>query len=112
MFMMLTVLTLCLVVLMAKVLALICRHRPDMWIAHEDSIMCFAAPVAIALLTFGGVSFGWRITHGGLGSVPWEGWAGSAVIVGLTVAVWLPLAAWARKGGKATAANLGAPVES
>lgn len=93
MYMMVTVASLCAVVLLAKLLALACRHRPDLWITSEDAILCVASPVAILLLTFGGVSLGFRFIKGGLGAVPAWGWIGSGIIIAVSVVIGRLLAA-------------------
>lgn len=108
MYIILTVTSLCAVVLIAKLLALACRHRPDLWIASEDAILCVASPVAILLLTFGGVSLGYRMTHGGLGAVPAWGWIGAVIVVLASVVIWRTLAARIRNGARPLA-SVGTP---
>jgi len=98
MFIMLTVASLCAVVLIAGLLALVCRHRPEMWIATDDAIMCFIAPVMIMFGTIGMLMMGWRLTHGGLAEVSAQAWLGSAVIVAIAVGVWILAARWIRAG--------------
>lgn len=112
MYIAITVASLCAVVLIAKLLALACRQRPDLWIASENAILCFASPVAILLLTFGGVSVGYRITHGGFGAVPFWGWIVSGTIVAASVVTWRVLAARIRAGAPRPPANAGLPTTS
>lgn len=94
MFIMLTVASLCAVVLIANLLRLACRNREleSSWIVSDDAILCFISPVMIALATFGFISLGWRITHGGVAAVSIEGWGGSALIIAIFVGLWLMLA--------------------
>ena len=103
-----TVASLCAVVLFAKLLALACQHRPDLWITSEDAILCVASPVAILLLTFGGVSLGFRFTHGGLRAVPLWGWIGAGIVVAASVVIWRMLAGRIRAGS--TQATPATPV--
>ena len=92
MFIMFTIAAIGTVLLAVSLLALVCRHRPDMWIAADDTILCYVAPGLIMLSTFGVLSLGWRITNGGFGGVPIGGWIGSAVIIGLLAFAWTVLA--------------------
>lgn len=110
MYIILTVASLCAVVLIAKLLALACRNRPDLWIASEDAILCVASPVAILLLTFGGVSVGYRITHGGFGAVPLWGWIGAGIIVAAAVVIWRVLAARLLAGARTPASAAVSPA--
>ncbi len=109
MYLMITVASICAVVLIACLLALVCRHHKTLWIASDDVILCFVSPVAIMLATFGFISLGWRITHGGLAAVPIGGWIGSAVIVAAAVATWLLLARRIREAGRAASRSGAAP---
>ena len=99
MFVMITVASLCAVVLIGGLTGLVCRHRAHWWIASDDAILCLVSPVVILLLTFGGVSIGYRLTHGGFAAVSAEGWIGSAVILGASAAVWMLASRGIRKGG-------------
>ena len=92
MFMMFTVASLCIVLLAGCVLGLACRHLPETWITSDDVILCLVFPVLILIATFGGISLGWRITHGGLSEVATSGWIGSAVIVAATLVAWFVIA--------------------
>ncbi len=111
MYIILTVASLCAVVLIARLLALACRHRPDLWIASEDAILCVASPVAILLLTFGGVSLGFRMTHGGLGAVPLWGWIGAGIVVAASVVTWRVLASRLLAGARTPAPITAAPAQ-
>jgi hypothetical protein len=92
MFIMITVTVLCAVLLIAFLLRVACRYRADLWFTSDDVILCFVAPTVILLLTFGALSVGWRITHGGIGAVPVGGWIGSVVIVAAAYGIWTVLA--------------------
>ncbi len=94
MFIMLTVASLCGVVLIANLLRLACRNpeTESLWIVSDDAILCFISPVVIALATFGFISLGWRLTHGGFSAVSIEGWGGSALIIAIFVGLWFLLA--------------------
>ncbi|MGH9817959.1 MAG: hypothetical protein ACRD6I_17985 [Candidatus Acidiferrales bacterium] len=92
MLIMATIASLCAVVLMLNLLALACRHREDLWIASENAILCAVSPVMILLLTFGGVALGYRLTHGGLGTVSVAAWIGTAIIPVVSYALWRVLA--------------------
>ena len=61
---MISVASICAVVLIACLLALVCRRHKTLWIASDDAILCFVSPVVIMLATFGFISLGWRVTHG------------------------------------------------
>jgi hypothetical protein len=98
MFTMLTVASLCVVVLIAGLLSLACKYRPTMWVASDDAITCFVAPAMIMFGTFGVLSLGWRLTHGGVVEVSAQGWIGSVVIVAISVGIWILLARWIRAG--------------
>lgn len=108
MFMMFTVAALCIVVLSACLLGLVCRHRPEMWIASDDVILCLEFPVLIVIATFGGIALGWRITHGGLAEVSAEAWVGSALIAAASFVAWFVIAPRIR--GKRTSAPAADPV--
>ena len=92
MFMMLTVASLSAVALIAGLLALVCRYREDLWFATDDMILCLISPVMIALATFGFVSLGWRLTHGGFAEVSLEGWIGSVVVIAIAFGIWFAVA--------------------
>lgn len=89
MFIMLTIGALCAFVLIASLVALMCRHpkTASHWIVSDDAILCFVAPVMIVIVAFAGISAGWRITHGGFGAITVEAWVGSAVIVAAAVGI-------------------------
>jgi hypothetical protein len=110
MFIMATVASLCAVLLIANLLALACRHREDLWIASEDAILCVASPGVILLFTFGAVSLGWRMTHGGFGAIPVWGWIGSGIIVAITFAIWRVLAPRLRAGARTPASPAAASL--
>ena len=110
MFTMLTVASLCVVVLIAGLLSLVCRYRPTLWFASDDGITCFVAPVMIMFGTFGVLSLGWRLTHGGLAEVSAQGWVGSVVIVAIAVGIWILAARWIRAGGRDPVAAACAPA--
>jgi hypothetical protein len=76
---------LCGVVLVATLVRLACRHRPDLWITSDNAILCAVTPFMICLVTFGGVAVGYRLAHGGLAAVPVEGWIGSAVLIAVSI---------------------------
>ena len=78
---------LCGVGLIATLVRLACRHRPDLWITSDTAILCAVTPFMIILVTFGGVAVGYRLANGGLGAVPAEGWIASVVLVGATIFV-------------------------
>ena len=96
---MITVASLCGVALIGGLTGLACRHRADWWITSDDAILCLVSPAVILLLTFGGVSLGYRLMHGGLAAVPAAGWIGSAVILAASAALWLLGARWIRRRG-------------
>lgn len=112
MFIILTVASLCAVLLGTCLLALVCRHRKTMWIASDDAILCFVAPVIILLATFGFISLAWRLTHGGFAAVSIAGWIGSVVIVAIFVAIWLLLAPRIRESGRNPAAAARSSLDS
>ena len=95
---MLSVASVCAVVLIAGLLRLACRHRKDLWIVSDDAILCLVAPVVILLSTFGASSLGWRVTHGGFAAVSVGGWIGSLVIAAVFIGAWLVLAPRIRAG--------------
>ncbi|MDH3321105.1 MAG: hypothetical protein OEO84_15655 [Betaproteobacteria bacterium] len=70
MFIMFSVAALCAVLLVASLLGVACRYRKDLWFTSDDVILCFIAPPVILLGTFGALSIGYRLTHGGLAAVP------------------------------------------
>lgn len=81
--------------------------------SREDAILCVASPIVILLLAFGGVSVGWRLTHGGFWAVPLWGWIGAGIILVASVVIWRALAARIRAGARAPAGAAGAsPVQS
>jgi hypothetical protein len=88
MFIMFTVATLCAVVLIALLLRVACRYRPDLWFTTDNVILCFIAPTVILLGAFGALSVGWRITHGGFGAVSIGGWIGATAIAGMAYGIW------------------------
>lgn len=92
MFLIAAVACVCAVVLIAGLVKLACRNGSAAWITSDDGILCAVSPALIMLLTFGGVALGYRFTHGGLASVPVEGWIGSAVIIALSFTIWGALA--------------------
>jgi hypothetical protein len=92
MFLISAVASTCAVALIAGLVRLACQHGSNSWITSDDAILCFVSPLLILLLTFGGVAFGYRLTHGGLAAVPAAGWIGSAVIVAISVLLWTVLA--------------------
>lgn len=110
MFLMAAVASICAVVLIAKFVRLACQHGSDSWITSDDAILCFVSPLLILLLTFGGVALGHRLTHGGLGATPAEGWIGSAVIVAISFVIWVVLARRIRGADRAAAGT--PPVKS
>jgi hypothetical protein len=71
-----------------------------MWVASDDAILCFVAPAMILVATFGFISLGYRLTHGGLAAVSIEGWIGSAIVVAVFVGAWFPLARLVREGSR------------
>lgn len=102
MFLMIMAASLCGVVLIGGLTKLACRHRPDLWFTSDDAILCLVSPLVVMLLTFSGVSLGYRMTHGGLSAVSVEGWLGSAVILAASAGLWV-LAARAIRGDGFTA---------
>lgn len=104
MFVMFTFASIGAVVLCLSLLGLACRHRPDLWIVADDTILCFVAPALIALSAFGALSLGWRITHGGFWEVSGGAWTGSAVIAALLVGIWYVAAARIRATSRKPAA--------
>jgi hypothetical protein len=98
MFLVITVASLCGVVLIGGLMRLACRHRAGWWFTSDDAILCLVSPVIILLLTFGGVSIGYRMTHGGFRAVPVEGWIGAVVILAISAGIWALLARWIRRG--------------
>lgn len=112
MFIMLSVASVCAVVLIAGLLRLACRYRKDLWIVADDAILCVVAPVLILLATFGGTSLGWRIAHGGFAAVSVEGWIGAALIVAAAAGLWRVLARWLRAGGRQPASTVDGPAST
>ena len=91
MFVMLTIGALCAILLIASLVALMCRHpkTASHWIVSDDAILCFVAPVMIIIVAFAGISAGWRITHGGVDAVSVEAWIGAVVIIAAAVGIWV-----------------------
>lgn len=110
MYLMISVAALCAVLLIGGLVREACRHRPDLWITSDDVILCLISPVVILLGTFGAVSLGWRMTHGGFAAVSTAGWLGSAAIAAVSAIIWRVLAARLRAGRRARARA--APVSS
>lgn len=100
---MMSMAALCAVLLIGGLLREACRHRPDLWITSDDAILCVVSPAVIVLATFGAVSLGWRIAHGGFAAVSVAGWLGSAAIAVVAAVIWRVLAARIRAGGRARA---------
>ena len=100
MFTMISVASLCAMLLIGGLVREACRHRSDLWIVSDDAILCVVSPVVILLGTGGAVSFGWRLTHGGLAAVSLGGWIGAAAIAAVTVVIWRVLAARIRAGSR------------
>lgn len=100
MFIMIAVASLSAVLLIGGLVRLACRHRGDLWIVSDDAILCVVSPVVILLGTFGAVSIGWRITHGGFAAVSLGAWIGAAAIAAVTVVIWRVLAARIRAGSR------------
>jgi hypothetical protein len=100
MFIMITVASLSAVLLIGGLVRLACRHRGDLWIVSDDAILCVVSPVVILLGTFGAVSIGWRVTHGGFAAVSLGAWIGAAAIAAVTVVIWRVLAARIRAGSR------------
>jgi len=98
MFIMFSVAALCAVLLAALLLREACRHRKDLWFTSDNVILCFIAPAVILLGTFGALSVGYRITHGGFGAVSVGGWIGAVLVVAVAVGIWKVLAARLRAG--------------
>jgi hypothetical protein len=99
MFIMISVASLSAVLLIGGLVRLACRHRGDLWIVSDDAILCVVSPAVILLGTFGAVSIGWRITHGGFAAVSLGGWIGAAVIAALALGIWHLLASRIRESG-------------
>jgi len=91
MFIMLTVAAICAVVVIAALLAAMCRQpkTATLWFLSDDILLCFVAPAMIALSAFGIISAGWRFTHGGLGAVSIEAWIGSAITLAAAIGLWI-----------------------
>ena len=99
MLLMISVFSLCLVALIAKLVKLACEHRPDLWFTSDTAILCAVSPLMIMLLTFGGTAIGYRLAHGGLAAVPVLGWAGAAAIIAAAFGVWRLLGGAIRRTG-------------
>jgi len=112
MFIMISFATICALVLGAGLIGLACRHRKDLWIVSDDAILCVVSPVFILLGTFGAVSLGWRITHGGFAAVSAGGWIGSLAIVAVALGIWRVAAPRIRQSGKLRAGAAAAPAGS
>ena len=100
MFVMIAVASLSAVLLIGGLVRLACRHRGDLWIVSDDAILCFVSPVVILLGTFGAVSIGWRVTHGGFAAVSLGAWIGAAAIAAVAFGIWRLLAARIRAGSR------------
>jgi len=100
MFTMISVASLCAMLLIGGLVREACRHRSDLWIVSDDAILCVVSPVVILLGTGGAVSLGWRMTHGGLAAVSVAGWVGSAVIAAIAAGIWYLLASRIRESGR------------
>ena len=100
MFIMIAVASLSAMLLIGGLVRLACRHRGDLWIVSDDAILCVVSPVVILLGTFGAVSIGWRITHGGFAAVSLGGWIGAAAIAAVAFGIWRLLAARIRAGSR------------
>lgn len=110
MYLMLSVAALCAVLLIGGLVREACRHRQDLWITSDDAILCVVSPAVILLGTFGAVSLGWRIAHGGFAAVSAAGWLGAAAIAAVSAVIWRVLAARIRAGAREPARC--APVSS
>jgi hypothetical protein len=100
MFTMISVASLCAMLLIGGLVREACRHRSDLWIVSDDAILCVVSPVVILLGTGGAVSLGWRMTHGGLAAVSLGAWIGAAAIAAVSAVVWRVLAARIRAGSR------------
>lgn len=100
MFMTFSVAAVCALFLIAGLLRLACRYRKDLWITSDDAILCLVAPVMILLATFGALSLGWRVTHGGFAAVSGGGWLGAVIVAAIAAGLWLLLAPRIRAGGR------------
>jgi hypothetical protein len=115
MYLMLSVASLCAVVLIGGLVGLACRHRRDLWFTSDDVILCVVSPVIIVLGTLGAVSLGWRITHGGFAAVSTGAWIGAALIAAGAAVIWHFVAARIRESGRELARSAPArqaPVSS
>lgn len=101
MFVILTIGALCTILLIASLVALMCRHpkTASHWLVSDDAILCFVAPLMIMIVAFAGISAGWRITHGGFGAVSVEAWIGSVVVIAAAVGIWVLLSRKIRAPG-------------
>lgn len=97
MYVMLAVAALCAALLIAGLVRVACRHRPDLWIVSDDAILTVVSPVLILLGTCGAVAIGYRLTHGGLAAVSVAAWIGSAVIAVAAAFILIFLSARLRK---------------
>jgi len=102
MYLLIAVASLCGVGLIGSLVALACRHRGDLWITSDTAILCVVSPVMILLLTFGGVSIGYRMTHGGVFAIPAAGWIASAILIAASASLWVLLARLIRRGRPGT----------
>jgi hypothetical protein len=110
MFTMISVASLCAMLLIGGLVREACRHRSDLWIVSDDAILCVVSPVVILLGTGGAVSLGWRMTHGGLAAVSMGGWIGAAAIAAATVVIWRLVASRIRASGRGRAGATIAPA--
>ena len=110
MYLMFSVASLCAVLLIGGLVREACRHRPDLWITSDDVILCLISPVLILLGTFGAVSLGWRIAHGGFAAVSAGAWIGAALIAAGSAVIGHLVAARIRESGRERARS--APVSS
>lgn len=112
MFVMTAVALLCVVLLIGGLMREACRHRRDLWITTDDAILCVVSPAIILLGTFGATALGYRLTNGGLAAVSTGAWIGSAIIVAISVVIWIRAAAYLRESGRARAASVpsGSPL--
>lgn len=110
MYLMISVASLCAVLLIAGLVREACRHRPDLWITSDDTILCVVSPAVILLGTFGAVSLGWRITQGGFAAVSSGAWIGAGLIAAAAAVIWHFAAARIRASGRERARS--APISS
>ena len=110
MYIMFTVASLCAVIVGGILLGLIARHHPEQWIIADDTMLCLVSPVMIVLATFGGISLGWRLTHGGLAAISAEAWTGAVIIIAVAAGIGVVLARRIRRGADAPAAKESGPT--